>query len=398
MEFETGVTVVGSGAAGLMAAIRAVETCPDTLLVTDGPITRSNSTMAQGGIQVPLDNEASLHSFVDDMIVSARVPVDLDRIVSFAGSLIALVKMLEDWGVPLDRATDGVLLRHTAGGLSQPRIVTAGDRIGLEIVKTLHRVARQRGVRMLAHHRITNVSLRSDGLLLSFDDRGNRGTIKTAAAVVCTGGTSFREASRRGERTTNPVNCNHVLFDILRRLGVSTVHEDYFQYQPFGLTEIAGPVGRCVSGSIAGFGVRLLDNRGKEVADMEADRLTLTQRMLDSGASGRAIDGPNGPALRLTLSDVPKTVLEASFPRLARTLEQRGRLGDDVMVFPFLHYYLGGLAAGPSGETPFKGLFLAGEIVGGMHGKNRLMGNGLTDSLVHGGIAGRTAALFAAGV
>ena len=380
------MAVVGAGAAGLMAAIAASETV-QTLLLTDGPIGRANSAMAQGGLHVPFDTAESRRSMAEDMVRSARTPVDRDRVDEFVGAVRPTVALLESWGLALDRDDAGALVRRTAGGLSEPRIVTAGDRIGPALMAVLEgrlrasvTVAERAGVAAIEPGEPI-VLLREDG-----------GAVSADAVVVCTGGLSHFEAQRSGLPTTNPPNANHGMFGVLRDLGLPAVDEGVFQFQPFGLVEAPGSVGRCVPESVVGLGVRVLDGHGLEVAPAGADRLTVTEAMHAAIDAGRGVETPAGSGVTLTLSDVDPAVLAASYPSLCRTLERMGALGGDVVVRPFLHYHLGGLAATPDGETVIPGLFVAGEMVGGLHGRNRLMGNGITDSLVHGRRAGVAAA------
>jgi succinate dehydrogenase / fumarate reductase flavoprotein subunit len=202
-------------------------------------------------------------------------------------------------------------------------------------------------------------------------------------------------AERRNERTTNQPNRNEQLFEHLRAAGLETVEPDAYQYQPFGLVEVEGAAGRCVPESVVSLPVRLLDRtRRPVVEDIRQDRYALTQRIFEVAAAGAAETTSAGPGVWLTLSEIDPESIASIFPKLRRTLERHGWVGADVLVFPFLHYYLGGFAVGHDGETAVPGLYLAGEMVGGIHGLNRLMGNGITDSLVHGRLAGAAAARY----
>lgn len=381
------MAVVGAGAAGLMAAIAASEAA-DTLLLTDGPVGRANSAMAQGGLHVPFDTDESRRSMADDMIRSARTPVDRGRVDAFVAAVGPTVTMLQSWGLALDREPDGSLVRRTAGGLGEPRIVTSGDRIGPALMAVLESRMRASAVEVRERARVAAVEP-GEPISLLLDDGG---TVSADAVVVCSGGVTHREAQRTGRPTTNPPNTNHTLFEALRDLGLPAVDEGVFQYQPFGLLEAPGSVGRCVPESVVGLGVRVVDRHGDEVAPAAADRLTVTEAMHEAIAGGRGVETASGTGVVLTLGDVDPAALAESYPSLCRTLERMDALGGDVVVRPFLHYHLGGLAASPDGETSIPGLFVAGEMVGGLHGRNRLMGNGITDSLVHGRRAGLAAA------
>jgi succinate dehydrogenase/fumarate reductase flavoprotein subunit len=214
--------------------------------------------------------------------------------------------------------------------------------------------------------------------------------------IVATGGRSYHAAHERGEPTTNPRNDNHVVYSAVAQLGLERVHDELFQYQPFGLVEIAtGSVRRCVPESIINFPVRLIDRHGELVCRLDADRLTICEAMRRATQRGDAYvtaDGDRG--LLLTLSDVPAVELSERLPKLAALLTRHEQLGHDVLVAPFLHYQLGGFRTALHGATAIPGLFLAGEMTGGLHGLNRLMGNGITESLVRGRLAGKAAVTF----
>ncbi|MGH7789445.1 MAG: FAD-binding protein, partial [Candidatus Binatia bacterium] len=391
------IAIVGSGFAGLMAATAA--DASDSVLITDGPLGKSNSSMAQGGLQLPRAGAAALDRFAADMQRSARGEGDATRVRHFVEHVAETIECLAGWGLELDRDAQGDYLRRMAGGLSEPRIVSSRDQIGPAIMKVLLERVRGGGVATLDHTRVIDVRAADGGMTLTLQ-RGDGGEerLRARAVIACTGGITYREARRRAAPTTNPANDNHVLFDRLAGLGLPLVHADYYQYQPYGLVESEGEaVGRCVPESIVNFGVRLLDRDGAEIGDIRQDRYALTARMFEVAQAGRAIEAANGaPGIRLTLSDVDPAVLAESFPKLQQYLARHGRIGQDALVFPFLHYYLGGFQVSPRCATAVPGLFLAGEMVGGLHGRNRLMGNGITDSLVHGRLAGRAAREYAA--
>jgi succinate dehydrogenase / fumarate reductase flavoprotein subunit/L-aspartate oxidase len=116
--------------------------------------------------------------------------------------------------------------------------------------------------------------------------------------------------------------------------------------------------------------------------------------MFEMAKAGRAVATEHGPGLWLTLGDVPEQTLSSVFPKVHQYLERHGGVGRDLLIYPFLHYHLGGLGIDAGCRSDVAGLFLAGEITGGLHGRNRLMGNGITDSLVHGRLAGLAAAAY----
>jgi len=396
------VVVVGSGAAGLMAAIHAVagESRIGCALITDGPLGRSNSIMAQGGLQLPRPGAEALAAFEEDIKKSARDEVDADRVRTFVENVSATIARIEEWGLALDRDEGGELVRRLAGGLSQPRIVSVRDQIGPAIVKVLRKVVESSDVEVVEHTKVVDLRPVSGGIELDVVSRDEpTKTLRARAVICCTGGTTYREAAEKGQPTTNPANRNHELFDRLRDLGVPEIQANYFQYQPFGIVDTWGAdVGKCVPESITNFPVRMLDRDRRDIGEIRRDRYELSRLMFDLAEQGRAVElGDGRRGFWLTLSEIDEEELAEIFPKVHHLLQRAGKLGEDILVWPFLHYHLGGLRTGPRGATEIPGLYLAGEMVGGLHGRNRLMGNGITDSLVHGAIAGRAAREYVGG-
>jgi len=393
------IAVIGSGAAGLMAAISASQ-AKDCVLITDGPVGRSNSMMAQGGLQLPFPTEESQQKFLDDIIRSARTELDTALVRSFVAHVARTVECLESWGLELDRDPHGTLVRRTAGGLSEPRIVSVRDQIGPAIIKVLRARLQQCDVEIMPHTCVADVQPKGRSFLLALQsESGERAELCARAVVCCSGGITYREAQHRGQRTTNPANDNHLLFDVLCHLGLTQVHRDYFQYQPFGIvTPAPTAVGKCVPESIVNFDVRILDRFGAPIGEIRQDRYALTRLMFDLADAGKGVRVEDGSVgFWLTLGDLDPAVLAATFPKVHQYLERHNLIGQNILVFPFLHYYLGGLKITPQCASDVPGLFLAGELTGGLHGRNRLMGNGITDSLVHGRIAGQSACAYVAG-
>jgi aspartate oxidase len=137
---------------------------PETVLFTDGPLGKSNSSMAQGGLQLPPPGAEALARFGDDMRRSARVPLDADRVAAFVGHVEETIACLVDWGLELDRDAHGDVVRRMAGGLSEPRIVSSRDQIGPAIMKILLQHVRAAGVHVVDHARVVDVQPSGRGL------------------------------------------------------------------------------------------------------------------------------------------------------------------------------------------------------------------------------------------
>jgi len=389
------VTVVGSGAAGLQAALAADRAGADVMLLTDRGLGTSNSVLAQGGMQYPVD-AASEQALIADMVRAAGTPINSDRLERFVAAIRPTVAELEEAGLQLDRSADGSLRRRLAGGMSEPRVVTQGDRIGAPVMRLLLQAIRSTAVQVGEHETVRSVirEARNARLVVATEHR----EVPTDAVVIASGGRAWAQAQSTGCPTSNPRNANHVLYEALAVSGeLRPVDPDVFQFQPFGDVRSLDDsgVGKLIPESVASAGVRLLDSRGQEIIDPLAGRLAVSEAIrqrVDQGLGVTTDDGRVG--VRLTLGDLSTDWLEGHYPTLARRLRRRGDLGADQIVAPFVHYQLGGLAVGPNGQSTVPGLYLAGEITGGLHGRNRLMGNGLTDALVHGRLAGDAAARY----
>lgn len=388
---DCNIAIIGSGAAGLMAAIEA-SPAGGCLLLTDGTLGRSNSAMAQGGLQLPRRDPRSLEAFCEDIYRSARVEVDAQRVRNFVAHVAEVIETLARWGLQLDRDQRGELVRRMAGGLSEPRIVSVRDQIGPALMRVLLHKLEACPVDRLEHAQVLDIRREGTRLVIEGERAGRPLRLRARRVICCTGGPTWREARRRGLPTTNPPNHNHILFDRLAARGLPLVHPDFYQYQPFGIVRSAGEkVGRCVPESIVNLGVRLLDREGRDIGSLRRDRWELTCHLFELSRQGRAVQTEHGPGFRMTLSEVDGGQLAREFPKVLRLMARYGEGNGDILVYPFLHYYLGGFVVDVRCRSALPGLFLAGEMVGGLHGRNRLMGNGITDSLVHGWLAGRAA-------
>ncbi len=381
--------MIGAGAAGLMASCVAHPEVP-TLLVTDRGIGTSNSAVAQGGLQLPDEDASAIERFRDDILRSGGPSVDTERLDHFVNAVRPTVERLRAWGLELDLDDEGRPIKRLAGGLSEPRVVTAGDRIGSAILKVLRSRAEHLGVSVVTKRQIVDLQHRGDAFVLRDRDGGD---IQARAVIVGVGGGAFEFARQTGRPTSNPPNANTTLYAALRRLGLVEIDPDLFQFQPYGIVDTDGTItGKCVPESIVELGARVVDRSGAAVAPPRADRRSLTAAMFASMDNGTAEIAPNGqPVLRLTLGKVAPQLVEQRYPHLGRVYGRSRLDGGDVFVVPVLHYQLGGFAVEPDGSTPIPGLFLAGEVTGGLHGHNRLMGNGITEAVVDGFVAGQAA-------
>jgi len=389
-EITTGLVIVGSGAAGLMAACVAGEVTSDIVLVTDGGLGRSNSVMAQGGLHVPVDTPEGRRRMLSDMVAAGGPTINQALATRFIDEILPTVDLLQDWGLELDTDADGEIVRRRAGAMSEARIVGTGDRIGPSVIRVLRTRLDQTGVAVMTRTSVTGLIPTETGLTVELS-RGGR--ILASAVIIATGGDAHHHAASVGEPCTNPSNRNFEMSEILAGLAIPRVDDGMYQWQPFGLLEVtSGATRQCAPESVVAHGVRILDRHGAEVVAADAGRAVVTSAMKEAISNGRGVRSSTGETgLWLTLSDLPDQILRSQYGHLAASLDRHGMAGSDLLIGPYLHYQLGGFLMSEDCSCVISGLYLAGEVAGGLHGHGRLMGNGLTDSLVHG----RRAAVYA---
>ena len=390
------LTVIGSGAAGLMAAVSA-RSLGRVAILTDRGVGTSNSAVAQGGLQFPDDSPEAIDRFRKDMLASGGSGVDVRRLEHFTRSVREVVLLLEEWGLELDRDASGNLIKVSAGGLSEPRIVTAGARIGPAILRVLKSRLADTDVEVHTKMRVVDIDPRDDGP--GFNVVGDRESFRSSAVIVATGGRSFQHAGGAGLDTSNPVNDNASMHDLLRSLGLVEREADLFQFHPYGLVAASGAAtGKCVPESIVSMGGYVADAQGTRLVDPTADRADVTAAMQQCFDRSDGVQRGDGQACRLVLSDVNQEAFFARYPHVERQMVSARLADGDVAVRPVVHYQLGGFAVAPDGSTEIPGLYLAGELTGGLHGRNRLMGNGITEAVVDGWTAARAVLAAAASV
>lgn len=379
---STDVAVVGGGIAGMSAALEASGKGAEVTLVTDRATGRSNSIMAQGGIHLPRNDPEDIEATIGDAIRVGGDELDRERLRRFVEELPALQTLLEEWGLTFDRDGSGALTRRLAGGLSSPRIATVGDQIG----RPLMRLLKDRALstcEVLSSTRVVGIGLDSGSFSLITD----AGLIDARAVVVATGGVAYQQALDTGALTSNPPNENASLRATLNALGLDEMKPRRFQWHPFGVkASRKGITLSCVPESVAALGPRLVvAGNGAEVCRLPAPRMEVVDAMKQIAEEGAEI--------RLTLSELEENTL-SGFPKVERLMRD---YGPDPVVVPVIHYELSGYPTDLDQSSDLDGLYLAGEIVGGLHGRERLMGAGVADSLVHGRRAGRSAARFVKG-
>jgi aspartate oxidase len=394
------VLVVGSGGAGASAVLAARAAGASVLVATKSALGASNTGRAQGGIQAAVGEDDSVESHCADTFAAGHRTArpELVRLLTESGP--EAVAWLEGLGVAFSR-DEGRLRILRCGGASRPRLLQAGERTGAEMVKALRAAVRASGTEVWENSPLVDLAPRGDGwrATMAPSRNGERRHVEARAVVLAAGGGLAGEAADRGVSSTNHPDATPEVLRLALALGAAGVELDSWQQHPTGSVWPPSLAGYALPETTRGYGATLHDADGARFVDELAPRDVVAAGILAVVAEGRGVSAPNGrPAVWL---DTPAIDREngAGFTaeRLAYVHNRYLKAGVDisrerVLVYPVLHYRNGGLVIDERAATTLGGLFAAGEIAGGVHGSNRLMGNSLLDTVVYGRRAGRSAA------
>ncbi|WP_191621750.1 L-aspartate oxidase [Microbacterium caowuchunii] len=378
------VVVVGSGIAGLTAALRAERNGAEVTLVTKGDLDETATRSAQGGIAGVLTASDTTAAHLADTLTAGAGLADpaAARILVEEGP--ARIRDLIDAGVPFDRDDDGNLRRGLEGAHSHPRILHAGgDATGAAIERTLLDVLERSTVTVLEHAFLLDVVL-VDGHAVGVEVlvSGARRTITADAVVLATGG-----AGRLYPHTTNPAVATGDGIAAALRAGAAVADLEFVQFHP---TVLAVGTPFLISEAVRGEGAVLRDSEGRRFAlDAHPDGELAPRDIV-----ARAIAEQDGPVvLDATGLGAPDTAafLAARFPTIDAVLRSRGLdwSREPVPVTPAAHYMMGGVSTDLAGRTTVPRLYAVGETARtGVHGANRLASNSLLEGAVFGARVG----------
>ena len=213
--------------------------------------------------------------------------------------------------------------------------------------------------------------------------------------MLAAGGRCYKEAEERGELSTNHPGATGEVTQIALGLGAEARDLDALQYHPNGGAWPANMQGYSIPETTRAYGAVLLNADGEEFTDSLGPRDAVSQAIFDEVEKGNGVETPDGrPAVLLDTTRIPEADAEVSLPYMLRRYRAAGidPLTEPIYTYPVLHYQNGGLVIDTEGETTLEGLFACGEIAGGTHGRNRMMGNSLLECCVFGRRAGKAAA------
>jgi fumarate reductase flavoprotein subunit len=404
---ETDILILGSGGAGLFAALRAHQADPalDITVATKGLIGKCGCTrMVQGGYNVALNPGDSVERHFMDTIEGGKWLPHQEMAWTLVTKAVERVHELEnEIGCFFDRNEDGTLHGKAFAGQTFDRTVHKGDLTGIEIINRLMEQVRARPVRRLEEHRAVALIPAGDGGSLAgallIDIRtGLFRFVAAKAVLLATGGgpTMYRYHTPSGDKSMDGLA-------MALRLGLPLRDMEMVQFHPTGL--LAGPdtrmTGTVLEEGLRGSGGHLLNGAGErfmERLDPRAERATrdfVSRAIYAEMRAGRTT--PNG-GVWIKMSHLGPDRVRREFKGMVERCADCGfdLAGGLVEVVPTAHYFMGGVVCGVDTASELPGLFVAGEDAGGAHGANRLGGNGVANSTVFGGIAGETMAAWVA--
>jgi len=405
---STDILILGSGGAGLFAALHAKQAAPDlrVTVAVKGLLGKCGCTrMVQGGYNVALASGDSIERHFMDTIEGGKWLPRQDLAWRLCVGAVERVQELEnELGCFFDRNADGTLHFKAFAGQSFDRTVHKGDLTGIEIMNRLMERIRSLDVDRLEEHRAIELVRARDGsgiagvLLIDMRTGGYR-FVGARAVLLATGAgpTMYLYHTPSGDKT-----CDGLAMALRYGLGLRDM--EMVQFHPTGL--LGGPdtrmTGTVLEEGLRGAGGHLLNGHGERFMasyDPRGERATrdvVSRAIYSEMRAGRTT--PMG-GVWIQMSHLDRAMVARNFRGMVKRCADSGfdLVGGRVEVVPTAHFLMGGVEIEPDCTTAEPGLFTAGEDSGGVHGANRLGGNGVADSTVFGGIAGATMASFIAG-
>jgi aspartate oxidase len=384
------VLVVGSGASGLAAALSAERAGASVALVTKGTLQSCNSAKAQGGIQAAFADDDSPELHAEDVWRSSHETADRHLVDVLTGEAQSAIHWLEELGVEFTRQNGGYRLAR-CGGATRQRLLQVGDRTGHAITTALRDAVESSGAETFPKAPLRALESRDGGWQARCGDL----ELEATTVVLAAGGRCYREAEERGELSTNHPGATGEVTRIALDLGAESRDLDALQYHPNGGAWPQNTQGYSIPETTRAYGAVLMNADGEEFTDSLGPRDAVSQAIFDEVEKGKGVSTPDGrPAVYLDTTRIAPADAEISLPYMLRRYRAAGidPLAEPILTYPVLHYQNGGLVIDADGRTTLEGLYACGEIAGGTHGRNRMMGNSLLECCVFGRRAGRAAA------
>ncbi|MFI6099391.1 L-aspartate oxidase [Lentzea sp. NPDC051213] len=405
-QIATSVLVIGTGGAGLRAAIELAERGVDVMVVGKRPKADAHTALAAGGINAALatmDEEDSWQQHAADTIKESYLLANPEIVRVVTEQASRGIADLERWGMPFAREQDGRISQRFFGAHTFRRTSFAGDYTGLEIQRTLVNRAAQLNIPIHDSCYITQILVRDNVVFgaYGFDlQTGTRYVFHADVVILAAGGHTRiwrRTSSRRDENTGDS-------FRLAVLAGGRIRDPELVQFHPSGLLEPENAAGTLVSEAARGEGGILTNALGERfMARYDPQRMELSTRDRVALAAYTEIKegrGTDNGGVWLDVSHLPREQIMRRLPRVYQTLlelQMRDITKERMEIAPTAHYSMGGVWVSPADHsTGVDGLYAIGEASSGLHGANRLGGNSLIELLVYGRIVGESAAEYSA--
>jgi succinate dehydrogenase/fumarate reductase flavoprotein subunit len=400
--YKVDVLVIGGGGGGSSAALAAREAGANVMLATKLRHGDSNTIMAEGGIGAATRPEDSPAIHYVDTLRGGRY-VNLPELVRILVSdAPRVVAWLEGLGLLFDRFEDGNIETHMPAGHSRPRSHSCRDMTGLEIMRVLRDEMRNKEIPVLEFSPIVELLTDRNGdcsgaVLLNLDT--NKFVIVQAKkTILATGG--IGRLHIQNFPTTNHYGATADGIVVAYRAGARMLYQDSIQYHPTGVVWPEQMLGLLISEHLRAKGAQVVDNFGQQLANQVETRDALSSAIIRAcTAEGRGVPTPSGRQgiwLDTPLIDIlnGKGTIQRQFSGIYHRFSKFGIdvTQEPILIYAAQHYQNGGLTMGSWSETTVPNLYAAGEVAGGVHGKNRLGSNSMSDILVFGLRSGRHAA------
>jgi succinate dehydrogenase / fumarate reductase flavoprotein subunit len=399
VDLETDVLIIGGGGAGASAALMAQENDARVLLVTKLRFGDANTMMAQGGIQAAdKENDSPAQHYLDVMGGGgfANYPGLVESLVMDAPLVI---QWLERLGVMFEKTPEGTMVTIHGGGTSRKRMHYMRDYSGAEIMRVLRDEVRNHpDIRVVEFAPVIELVLNTRGecagAILQNLETDEHLLVKAKTTIIATGGGG--RLHYQGFPTTNHYGATADGLVIAYRAGAKLAFIDTMQYHPTGAAYPEQILGQLVTEKVRGLGAQVLDLDGEQfVYPLETRDVESAAFIRECIERKRGLQTPTGQwgvwldTPMIDLLNAPGTTAK-ELPAMVRQYKRFAidMIKEPILVYPTLHYQNGGVAIKPDCSTDIPNLFVAGEASGGVHGRNRLMGNSLLDVCVFGRRAG----------
>lgn len=394
MSTDCHVLVIGSGGAGVRAAIEAAK-YGDTILVSKTIVGKGGCTpMAEGGYNAVLRSEDSCEIHFEDTMKGGAYLNDPELVRVLVAEAPDRMADLLFWGAVFDMTPGDEVAQRPFGGQRFPRTCYAGDRTGHEMMMTLVDRLSSSNVTVINEHAVISLLItgnRATGAVV-IDRRGEIEVFCADSIVLATGG-----GTRCYDISTNSSSGTGDGYALGFRAGAELIDMEQIQFHPTGAVYPYDARGRLVTEAVRGEGGILVNSEGERfMKRYDPERMELSTRDVVARAIATEIlegRGTEHEGVYLDVTHLPASQIESKLPVM---LEQFLTYGVDIRkvpmeVAPTAHHIMGGLKITPSGESTLAGLYACGEVTGGVHGANRLGGNALADTQVFGKRAGEYA-------